>query len=82
VKDESTDHITLAFPVVWYPGFMIVTPLFMHLSITFSYQRFSNCSPTVDIEFMKLTSGNVCGNGVFKMNIQFCCPVTRAAVVA
>jgi hypothetical protein len=30
------------FPVVWCPGFMVVTPLFTHLSITFSNQRFSN----------------------------------------
>jgi hypothetical protein len=50
-----------------------VTPSFTHLSITFSNQRFSNCSPTVDVGFVKLTSDSFCGNRVFKMNIQFCC---------
>jgi hypothetical protein len=29
------------FPVVWYPNFLVVSPSFMHLSITFSNQRFS-----------------------------------------
>jgi hypothetical protein len=54
VKDDSSDHITCAFPVVWYPGFMVVTPSFTHLSIAFSFQRFSNCNPTVDVGFVKL----------------------------
>jgi hypothetical protein len=52
---------------------MVLTPSFTHLSITFSNQRFSNCSPTVDVGFVKLTSDSFCGNRVFKMNIQFCC---------
>jgi hypothetical protein len=51
------------------------------LSITCSNQRFNNCSPTVDIGFVKFTSDSFCGNRVFKMNIQLCCPVTCAAVV-
>jgi hypothetical protein len=41
--------------VVWCPGFMVVTPSFTHLSITFSSQRFSNCNPTVNVGFVTLT---------------------------
>jgi hypothetical protein len=75
VKDDSSDHIKRAFPVAWGPGFMVVTPSFTHLIITFSNQRFSNCSPTatIDVGLVKLTSDRFCGNRVFKMNIQFCC---------
>jgi hypothetical protein len=61
------------FPPAWCLGFMVVTPSFMNLSITFSNQRFSSCNPTVDVGFVKLTSDRFCGNRVFKMNIQFCC---------
>jgi hypothetical protein len=43
----------------------VVTPSFTHLRITFSNQRFSNCSPTVDAGFVKLTSDSFCGNRVF-----------------
>jgi hypothetical protein len=71
VKDDSSDHITRAFPVVSCPGFMVVTPSFKHLSITFSNQRFSNFSLTVDVGFVELSSGSFCGNTVLKMNIQF-----------
>jgi hypothetical protein len=60
---------------------MVVTPSFMHLSINFSNQPFSNCNLTVDAGFVKLTSDSFCGNRVFRMHIQFCCPVTCAAVV-
>jgi hypothetical protein len=60
---------------------MVVIPSFTHLRITFSNQRFSNCSPTVDVGFVELISDSFCGKRVFKMNIQFCCPVTCAAVV-
>jgi hypothetical protein len=70
---EDSSNITHAFPVAWCPGFMVMTPLFTHLSITFSNQRFSNCCPTVNVAFVKLTSFSFCGNRVFKMNIQFCC---------
>jgi hypothetical protein len=68
------DHLIIprAFPVVSCPGFMVVTPSFTHLSITFSNQRFSNCSPTVDVGSVNLTSDSSCRNRVFKMNIQFC----------
>jgi hypothetical protein len=41
-NSAKDDHITGAFPVVWCPGFMVVTPSFTHLSITFSNQRFIN----------------------------------------
>jgi hypothetical protein len=57
---------------IWCPGFMVVTPSFTHLCIIISNQRFSNCSPTVDVGFVKLTSDSFCGNRAFKMNIQFC----------
>jgi hypothetical protein len=71
-KNDWSDHMK-RFPVAWCPGFVVVTPSFTHLSITFSNQRFSNCSPTVDVRFVKLTSASFCGNRVFKMNIQFWC---------
>jgi hypothetical protein len=48
---------------------------------TLSNQRFINCRPTMDGGFVKLTPDSFCGNRVLKMNIQFCCPVTCAAVV-
>jgi hypothetical protein len=60
---------------------MVVTPSSMHLSITFINQRFSSCSPTVDVGFVKLTLDSFFRNKVFTMNIQFYCPVTCAAVV-
>jgi hypothetical protein len=60
---------------------MVVTPSFTHLSITFSNPRFSNCSLNVEVGFVKLTSDSFCGNKVFKMTIQFRCPVTCAAVI-
>jgi hypothetical protein len=63
VKDDSSDHIKRAFPVVRCSDFMVVTPSFTHLIITFSDQRFSNCSPTVDVGFVKLMSESFCGNG-------------------
>jgi hypothetical protein len=73
VKDDSSGHTTCAFPGVLCPGFMVVTPSFTHLNITFSNQRFSNCSHTVDAGFVKLTSDSFCGNRPVKINIQFCC---------
>jgi hypothetical protein len=72
-RPDSSDHITRAFPVVWCPGFMAVTPSFTHLSIKFSNQRFSNYNPTVDIGFVKLMSDRFCG--IFSFS------VIRAAVV-
>jgi hypothetical protein len=69
VKDDSSDHITHAFPVVCCPGFMVVAPSFTHLNITFSKQRFSNCGNTVDVGVVNLTSDSFCGNRVFRMNI-------------
>jgi hypothetical protein len=73
VNDDSYDHMTHTFPVVWCPGFMVVTPLFPHLSITFSNHRFSNCRPTINVGCVKITLDSFCGKRVFKINIQFCC---------
>jgi hypothetical protein len=73
VKDDSSHHITRVFPIVWCPGFMVVTPSFTRLSITFSNQRINNCSPSVDVGFVKLMSGSFYGNRAFKINIQLCC---------
>jgi hypothetical protein len=56
---------------------MVVTLLFTHLSITFSNKRFTSCSPTVIVGFVKLTLNRFCGNEVFKMNMQ----LTYAAVL-
>jgi hypothetical protein len=41
---------------------MVVTPSFTIMNITFCNQRFSSCSPTVDVRFVKLTSDSFCGN--------------------
>jgi hypothetical protein len=51
------------------------TPLFTQMNITFGNQRFSNCCPTADAGFMKLTPNSFCAKGVFRMNNQFCCPL-------
>jgi hypothetical protein len=56
------------FPVVWCPDFMVVIPSFTYLNITFSNQRFSNCSRTHrDVGFVKLTSHSFCGKRAFKV---------------
>jgi hypothetical protein len=52
------------FPVVCYLGFMVVTPSFTHLSIAFYNKWFSNCSPIVDVGFVKITSGSFYGNSL------------------
>jgi hypothetical protein len=54
VKDDSSDHITCAFPVadiqvLWSRHNRL------HLSIIFSNQRFSNCSPAVGVGLVKFT---------------------------
>jgi hypothetical protein len=43
--------------------FMVVTPSFTYLRITFGKRRFSNCNRTVDVGFVKLMSDSFCGNG-------------------
>jgi hypothetical protein len=60
-----TSHLTRAFPVIRCPGFADVTPSFMHLtmSMTFNNQRFSNCSLTLDTWFGKLTSDSLWKQG-------------------
>jgi hypothetical protein len=73
VKDDSSEHITRAFPVAWCTGFIVETPPHTDPSITFRNQRFSNCSPTVDIRFVKLGSDSFYWNRDFKINIQFWC---------
>jgi hypothetical protein len=57
------------------------TPLFTHLNIIFSNQGFRNCSLTVDVGFVKLTSDSFCGSRVFKINIQFCCHLCYSSSV-
>jgi hypothetical protein len=41
----------------------------------------ANAALPLVLDLWTSTSGIVCGNRVFKMNIQFCCPVTYAAVI-
>jgi hypothetical protein len=80
VKDGSSDYITRAFPVVWCPGFMVVTPSFTHMSITFSNEKFSNCSPTAGAGLVKFTSDSFFKQGLqdeYLVLLQFTC----AAVV-
>ena len=60
------------FPPIRRPGFMIITPYFSHFSVVFSNQRFGNCSPTVNVGFVKLPS-DFFFNRVLKMSIEFCC---------
>jgi hypothetical protein len=43
-------------------------------------QRFSSCSPAMDVGFVKLMLDSFSGNRVFKMNTHFCHPVTCAAI--
>jgi hypothetical protein len=71
VQDDLSDNIRSSFPVVRCAGFMVVTLSFTHLSITFSNQKFINCSLTVCDGFVKLTSHRTTfvETGLFKMNI-------------
>jgi hypothetical protein len=39
----------------------------------FSNQRFSDCSSTMGVGPVKLSSDCFCANRVFKMNTEFCC---------
>jgi hypothetical protein len=52
MKDDSSDHSTHAFPVVWCPGSIFVTTFFLHLGFSFSNAKFSNYSPNVDVGFV------------------------------
>ena len=69
------------FPIIKHPGFIIIMPSFRPFSIVFSNQRFSNCSCTVDVGFVKLLSDWFCGNKIFKMNIEFCHHLCRSSSV-
>jgi hypothetical protein len=77
VKDNDSSDYHM-FPFIWYANVMVMAPLFMHLSITFSNQSFSNCSPTMDVGDVMLKS---CGKKVLKANRAFSSAVTHAAVV-
>ena len=55
-------------PVIRRPGFMIITPSFSSFSVVFSNPRFSNCSSTVNVGFVKLSLYGFCVNMVFKTN--------------
>jgi hypothetical protein len=73
--------ITRAFPLV-ISRFYVVTPSFTHLSITFSYQKSSNCSPTMDVGFWSSHRTVFVEIGCSRwIHIQFCYSVTRAAVI-
>jgi hypothetical protein len=61
VKDDSSDQIVCISSCL-ITGFVVVTPSFTHLSITFSNHRFSSCSVTMDVESVKLMSDSFCGN--------------------
>ena len=61
------------FPIARRPYFMIITLSFSPFSVAYSNQRFSNCSCTVDVGFVKFLSNCFRGNGVFKMGNEFCC---------
>ena len=61
------------FPIIRCQSFMITTPTFSPFGIAFSNKRFSNCSPTMDVGFLKLSSDPVSSwNRVFKMHTEFC----------
>jgi hypothetical protein len=62
-----------AFPVVWCPGFMAVTPSFTHLSITFSNRRFSNCGPTGDVGFVRVFMETGSSRWIFNSCVTFYC---------
>jgi hypothetical protein len=49
---------------------MIITPPFSSFSVVFSNKSFRNCSSTVDVGFVKLSSDWFCGNRDFNMNID------------
>ena len=75
-----TTHLTILLIYNYQaPGFMTITPSFSPFSLVFSNHMFSNCSFTVDVGFVKLSSDCFCGNRVFKMNIGSA--VTFAVVV-
>ena len=69
------------FPINRCPGFMTITPSLLPFSIVLSTQRFSNCSSTVDVGFVKLSLDCFCVNRVFKMNNEFSCHLCRSSSV-
>jgi hypothetical protein len=79
-KDDSSDHITRVSSWLMPRFYGRDTTVYVS-NITFSNQRFSNCNPTVNAEFVKLTLVSFCGNMVFKMNIHFCCHLCCSSAV-
>jgi hypothetical protein len=64
-----------AFPVVRCPGFIYGCD-----TIVYTLEHYLSVIRDLAIAAL-LASNSFCGNRVFKMNIQFCCPVTCAAEV-
>ena len=69
------------FPVIRRSDFMIIKPSFSPFSVVFSSQTFSNCSSTVDVGFLKLSSNCFYGNKTFKINIHFCCHFCCSSII-
>ena len=69
-------------PFVRRPRFIIITPSFSLFTFVFSNQRFSNCSCTVDVGFMKLSSGSFYAISVFNLTVEFCCHLCCSSSVS
>jgi hypothetical protein len=68
--------------LVWYPGAMVVIPLFTHLSTAFSDQKFRNYNPTVDTGFVNLRwTAFVKTVSSITKNIDFCCHLCWSSCV-
>jgi len=59
-------------PIIGWPGFVIITPYFLPYSTVFSNQRFSNCSSSMDVGFVKLLSDFFCRVALFNQCILSC----------
>jgi hypothetical protein len=73
VKDDSSEGITYFLPSS--SRFYDHHSIFFSCSLVFCYKILSNCSSTVNVGFVKLSSDCLYGNRVFTMNIEFCCHV-------
>jgi len=54
----TTLYPTLVLPIIRWPGFAIITPSFPPFSAVFCNQRFHNCSSTMNVAFVKLSSSS------------------------
>ena len=54
----TTLYPTLVLPIIRWPGFVIVTPPFPPFSTVFGNQSFGNCSSTMNVAFVKLSSSS------------------------